>query len=419
VRRLYLQIYLGFLAILVLMVVSAGVLGALLRSDAGPRAVWAAGFAEILAEDLPRGGPPAKLAAILERHSKTMQLDLALWDVEGNEVAATGGPWPSPAGDTGRRRFGPPQLTLRIEDGRWLGMRVRHVEGRHLGFFLALLVVGLVVAVGAYPLARRLTKRLEQTRHGVEAFGAGDLSARVPVRGRDEVAALAESFNATAERIESLVESERRLIANASHELRSPLARLRVALHLMRPEPGAERYAAEAERNIDELDALVGDLLLGSRLEAQRGRGADPELDLGALVAELCEHEGVAQRCEAVRLRGDATALARMLRNLIENARQHGGESVEVELTRGAGRALLRVLDRGPGIEGEQAERLFEAFSRGAGAPAGGVGLGLALVRQIARYHGGEARVVPREGGGTCAEVELPLDPTDTPASAS
>jgi signal transduction histidine kinase len=410
VRRLYLQIYLGFLAILVLIVVAAGVLGALLRDAEGPRMAWATGFASILAEDLAPDRSAADLHATLERRAETMQLDLALWDARGHPVASTGPPWPDAPAEWGesRRRIGPPHLTVRLEDGRWFGMRIRHTGARHLGFFGALLCVGLVVAAGAYPVARRLTKRLEETRRGVEAFGAGDLATRVQVRGRDEIAALAESFNAAAERVESLVASERRLIANASHELRSPLARLRVALHLMRPAEGGDRFLEEAERDIDELDALVGDLLLGSRLEAQRGHSADPELDLRALVEEVCEREGVPVRCVDARLRGDAKALARMLRNLIDNARQHGGGAEQVALTRDGARLLLRVLDRGPGVGNTDPERVFEAFYRGNGAgETSGAGLGLALVRQIARYHRGDARLFRREGGGCVAEVEL------------
>ncbi len=414
-KRLYVQIYLGFLAILVAIVVAAGVLGALLRDGERPGIAWAQGFAAILADDLPADADPAALRATLERSAETMQLDLALWDTAGRAVATTGPAWPDPPPEPGvrpRRRPGPPSLVVRLDDGRALGIRIRRAPGRHLGFFAGLFVVAGVVAAGAYPLARRLTRRLEQTRRGLEAFGAGDLAARVPVRGRDEVATLAQSFNDAAERIEILVESERRLVANASHELRSPLARLRVALHLLAPGQDDERYREEAERNIDELDALVGDLLLGSRLEAQRGRGDDPVVDFRTIVEEECARAGVAAHCEDVSVRGDAKALRRLLSNLLDNAERHGGgaETVELRVDRGAAAAQLRVRDRGPGVGDVDPEALFEAFSRGPGAGADGTGLGLALVRQIARYHGGEARLVAREGGGCSAEVDLPVE---------
>ncbi len=417
-RRLYLQIYLGFLAILVAIVVAAAVLGSLLRDAEPPGIAWAEGFAAILAEDLPPDQSAAESRATLSRRAETMQLDLALWDASGRPIASTGPPWAELSAEPGtarRRRMGPPRLVVTLADGRFLGLRIRHSRARHLGFLASLLAVAAVVAAGAYPLARRLTRRLEDTRRGVEAFGAGDLRARVPVRGRDEVAALARSFNAAAEQIESLVASERRLVANASHELRSPLARLRVALHLMQASERDERFREEAERNIDELDALVGDLLLGSRLEAQRGQGSDPEVDLRALTEEVCGREGVPAHCDDARLRGDANALTRMLGNLIENARRHGGGADEVTLTRDGTRAVLRVFDRGPGLGDADPERLFEAFYRSPRstepeADADGAGLGLALVRQIARYHGGEARLCPREGGGCIAEVELPAE---------
>ena len=352
--------------------------------------------------------------ALLAQRSDTLGVDLAIWDVEGRLIAATGPAWPGlPAeGERAlrRRADGPPSLQVRLDDGRWFGMRPRHSSGAHTGFLVSLLLVALLVALGAYPLARRLTRRLETVRSGVEKLGSGALDTRVIVQGRDEVAALATSFNAAAERIEGLVDRERLLLAHASHELRSPLARLRVALQLLREGAAEdpERRLDEAERDIVELDSLVEDLLLGSRLEAQRGAGVDPWVDVAALVTEECDRVGVAWVADPAELRGDAPALRRALRNLIENAQRHGGGDPEVELRASAEELRIAVLDRGPGIPEAERGRAFDPFVRLDPEASTGAGLGLYLVRQVARYHGGDASIEDREGGGTCVLLRLP-----------
>jgi signal transduction histidine kinase len=243
----------------------------------------------------------------------------------------------------------------------------------------------------------------------VEALGLPDLSARVEVEGRDEVAALARSFNSAAERIERLVGGQQALLASVSHELRSPLARIRLAVELL----GRERpeLVARIARDVEELDALIGELLLASRLDARAEAGELVPVDLLALVAEEAARSGAETLGEPASVRGDPRLLRRLVRNLLENARRHGGGTpVEASVARlGAGRARLRVADRGPGVPEAERERIFEPFYRPPGHREGdgGVGLGLALVRRIARHHGGEARCLPREGGGSCFEVEL------------
>ena len=137
-----------------------------------------------------------------------------------------------------------------------------------LRFPAALLALALAIAIGFYPLIRGLTRRLEQLETGVTAFGEGDLGARVPVQGKDEVAKLAATFNASADRIESLMKAHKLLLAHASHELRSPLSRLRMAVERLKTNPSDAGAQTEAARNIGELDALVGEILLASRLQA-------------------------------------------------------------------------------------------------------------------------------------------------------
>jgi signal transduction histidine kinase len=224
--------------------------------------------------------------------------------------------------------------------------------------------------------------------------------------GRDEVAALARSFNRAADRIQQLVEAERRQLAFASHELRSPLARLRVSIEMM---AGDSSLKARAERDVEELDALIGELLEASRLEALGRADRDEAIDLLGLVAEEAARVEAAVEGQAVEVRGDPRLLRRLVRNLLENARRHGGTSVEARVARLETGARLTVADRGPGVAPTERERIFEPFYRPPGAPETGAsyGLGLALVRQIARAHGGEARCQAREGGGTVFEVVL------------
>ena len=284
-------------------------------------------------------------------------------------------------------------------------------QGVGLVILLALLFVA--VAAGAFPVVRRLTRRLEALKQGVEQFGAGQLSHRVAVNGHDEVAAVAASFNVAAARVEVLVQSHRSLLANASHELGSPLARMKLAVALLddAPAPQRERLKREIDTNVDELDALVEEVLLASRLDAAAQHDRDEPVELLGLAAEEAARLDACADGEPLTVTGDERLLRRALRNLLENARRYGGGAVEVEVQGHAGQALLRVCDRGPGVPEAMRERIFEPFFRmpGHAEQAGGVGLGLSLVRQIALRHGGSVRCTARVGGGSCFEVSLPL----------
>jgi signal transduction histidine kinase len=286
---------------------------------------------------------------------------------------------------------------------------------------LALLaVLFAAVAAGAWPVVRRLTRRLEALQAGVEAFGAGQLNRRVDDGGRDEVAAVAGSFNRAAARIEALLRSHQNLLANASHELRSPLARLKMAMALLDEAPPAERarLKREIDANIAELDTLVEEVLLASRLDAQTTVDTAQPVALLALAVEEAARVGASAEGDDLLLRGDERLLRRALRNLLENARRYAGAGVELRVARRAdGGAELTVADRGPGVPEALRERIFEPFFRmpGHAEREGGVGLGLALVRQIAERHGGGARCEPREGGGSRFVISLPAVP---PAAA-
>lgn len=287
------------------------------------------------------------------------------------------------------------------------------------GLVLGMLLVLMFVAVagGAYPVVRRLTRRLELLKLGVEAFGAGALDRRVAADGRDEVAAVAASFNRAAGRIEALVKSNQSLLANASHELRSPLARLKMAVTMLDDAPPSMQAGLkrEIDTNIAELDALVEEVLLSSRLDAGVVHDLAETVDLAAVAAEEAARVGgevsVQPPGAGQRVQGSERLLRRAARNLLENARRYGGGEVSAELHEMAGRLELRVCDRGPGVPVAERERIFEPFYRlpGHAEREGGVGLGLSLVRQIARAHQGEVRCEGREGGGSCFVITLPL----------
>ena len=291
------------------------------------------------------------------------------------------------------------------------------------GFVWMLVLVGLAVALGTYPLIRRLTKRLNTLQNGVEQWGQGDLSTRVKVSGKDEVAFLAERFNTAASRIEALVGSHKSLLANASHELRSPLTRIKMGLELLngsQSEAAIQRLKDEISRNINELDQLIAEILLASRLDsAQADVGSFETVDLTGLAAEECAKSGAELQVlseSVIAVQGVPKLLRRLMRNLLENANRYAKagqtQPVVLSLELDAKQVTLRVTDHGPGVPAELRERIFEPFYRAPGASErdGGVGLGLALVKSIAQRHGGSVRCeAAASGQGACFVVTLPL----------
>ncbi len=282
------------------------------------------------------------------------------------------------------------------------------------GLLWMLSIVALAVAIGTYPIIRRLTQRLDDLRMGVERWGEGDLSVRIKESGSDELAFLAQRFNHAAERVETLLESHKSLLANASHELRSPLARIRMGLELMEPQT-SPAFQDEIRRNIAELDQLIDEILLASRLDAKESDiGTVEAVDLTGLAAEECARAGAelvpSDDDRPLVVQGVAKLLRRAMRNLLENARRYSDGPVTVEITREGADAVVRVRDRGPGVPLAERERIFEPFYRLAGASErfGGVGLGLALVRSITQRHHGTVRCEDQDGGGACFVLRIP-----------
>jgi len=417
-RRLYLQIYVTVVITLTLFAIVAGLVWRHFAEGSAqlqPLDV----VANLIQPALPAAheSREAHQAALDRLHERT-RADLALFTPEGEPLGTAGAALPpfdrERASETGRlfSRGERPAWAIALDDGRWLIARLpRRPRTPSPGSLVYVLgIIAVAVAVGAYPVTRRLTRRLERLQASVEALGGGDLGARVKVEGRDEVSRLAQSFNRAAERISELVGAHRQLLANASHELRSPLARIRVGIDMLKKDARPE-LRTELERDIAELDALVEEILLASRLGAVKTLDTTEDVDLLALAAEECARSGAALDGAPAALRGDARLLRRLIRNLLDNARRYGaGTPVDVEVGEtSGGRVELKVSDRGPGVPEAERERIFEPFYRPPGAreSAGGVGLGLALVRQIARRHGGDAQCLGRDGGGSCFRVEF------------
>ena len=445
-RSLYLRIYATLVVVLLLFALGSGwVFQRHLEQDRqradSVLTERMGAWAELIERSLPgQETPPEEQAAALKDWSQRLRLPLALDDRSGLRVAQSDS-------FTRRQAEGLARgLAVRLEDGRtlWImrpGMPrqlsgvsrlVPPAVGLHpgpggpgnpaeftpflpfvppawqqgLGLAVILIILFISVAAGAYPVVRRLTRRLEALKQGVEQFGAGQLHHRVQVTGHDEVAAVASSFNVAAARVEALVQSHQSLLANASHELRSPLARMKMAVSMLEDASPAQRSALklEIDTNVAELDALVEEVLLASRLDATPSPEQTEKVELLALAAEEGARVNAAVDGRPTWVLGEERLLRRALRNLIENAHRYGGADVLVRVDGEGDRARVEVCDRGPGVPVTMRDRIFEPFFRlpGHAEQAGGVGLGLSLVRQIAERHRGSVRCEAREGGGSC-----------------
>ncbi len=424
-RSFFMRVYLGLMAISLVFTIIAAIgwdYAPHQERDRYQNLSTIAG--EIAAGLLPaQGAEVVKIEQVLAYWHSRASIDLAVFDRNGLLIAGAGRAPPEFSELQSRMSFrrGPGRGFLApLPDGRSLFVRPSQRGTRGglfrgwLGFFWTLSIATLLLGLVSYPVARRLSARIERLEKGVQALGAGDLKARVKVEGKDEVASLAASFNQSAQRVEQLLGAQRDLLANASHELRSPLARIRMALELLPKGGDSNELQHELERDVRELDQLVDEILLASRLQADSGvaDGVFEELDLAALCAEECARVNAsfvlseASKNNASIINGDARLLRRLIRNLLENAQRYGG-GLPVELRLDSNRMI--VADRGPGVPEEDRQRIFEPFyrSRNVSEKSGGVGLGLSLAQQIAARHGTTIICRPRDGGGSEFVVDL------------
>jgi two-component system OmpR family sensor kinase len=336
-----------------------------------------------------------------------------------------------------------------------LVLAVRSDLEAHLGLVVALhLAVALALAgllAAAMSLLQRIWRRLGQLRETAIELGSGDLSVRAQAEPLDEFGQLGLALNTMADRIGRLLQAQRDLLSGVSHELRSPLARVEVALELLRIELGPAQelqtgpegekrqvclgLIEEIQEEVQLLEQHIARLLEAQRVGAEGALPRRAEVNIDALIAKVLHRERhrlqqagwkveTDLRAGGAKLMGDENALDRALSTLVENAVQHASDGLaddgreiqrelRIESTQDdTGWVALRWLDRGPGLTVEQCQQVFEAFfrsDRSRSTRTGGTGLGLYLVRRITEAHGGTARAMPRPGGGLIVELRLPL----------
>jgi two-component system sensor histidine kinase CpxA len=309
-------------------------------------------------------------------------------------------------------------------------------DGRYWFFFIAprmpvglwflqpehLFVMGMGVLL-CYWLAYHLTRPVRRLQRAVERFGHGDLSARSGSVRRDELGELARTFDRMADRLETLLAAERRLLLDISHELRSPLARLGVAIELARSGDNLDTALNRIQKESDRLNALVGQLLLVTRAEGDPGSLRRDPVRLDELVEQLVDDssiEAASQGCvvrydlrEPVTVAGDPELLRRAVENVLRNAIRHAPQetAVEVKLARNNGRVVVDIRDHGSGVPDEALPRLFDAFYRvetDRNRNSGGIGLGLSIARRAIELHKGNIRARNAQPGLE-VEMELPV----------
>ena len=410
--RLYIKMYLTVLCGLMLVVLSLGTFA--MMGDFGDEDHGFSGKLDrfagaLLSAEMTR----EQRQDMLERLARGLDADVGLFGA-GDVYIQGAGAMATREGaeaflDEGHRHRS--EFEADLPDGsRLLVFMERGLDRKRSQLLIAILIVALAIGVASWPAVRYLTRRLEQLRRGVEHWGDGALSSRVEVCGKDEIAQVASSFNRAADRVEALINSQKGLLANASHELRSPLARLRMATEIFEASP-SDSLREEIVRNLAELDELVDEILLKSRLDSDQKVDVDQLVDLLPLAAEEAAAVCAELDGSPLTVPGNERLLRRLIRNLLQNAARHGRPPLTIHLSSRNGLAIVMVCDRGDGIKPDEAERVFEPFYRpeGRSESAGGWGLGLALVAEIARLHRGKAWYSPLEGGGACFTVELPL----------
>lgn len=365
---------------------------------------------------------PAARSALARDVAVDLDVGLVLSRADQSVIASFGRPCRGPLFTAPVVRSGVPLGSVAL-----CSIAGRQVGNRGTIWFLGpLVVMGVMLWAASGAITRRLSRPLSELARVAQEIGAGKLSSRVRLdcHQHGEIGVVGEAMNDMAARIERQMADQRELLAAVSHELRTPLARIRLLTEIARDRGATERTLDEVDREVMEIDALVGDLLASSRIDfaALVRRPLDAEeaarraLDRAGLPASLLVNEAPSARTDA-----DATLLGRALANLIDNAQKHGGGVVRLRVAwrsiapRGGSavpsRVAFEVEDDGPGFAPGDEARIFEPFykrERG-GRDAGSLGLGLALIKRIAEAHGGVAYAETREGGGARVGIELPI----------
>jgi signal transduction histidine kinase len=415
-----------------------------------------------------RFGDPPALAQRLAQLRADLAVDITVRDLQGRVVSVTGAEIPPlTTAEAAEVREGGVAIHARpfwlaaalVRDPHSGAARGTVQASPHPRFAWGsvarpALVVGLVllvVALATRPLARRIARPLERLTEAARRLGAGELGARAPAaappgerrhRGRggrpvEEIGELTRAFNEMAERVERMVRGEKELLANVSHELRSPLARIRMALELLPRGGDMDRRLHDVERDLAELDRLIEDVLTTARLDATGLPTHLAAVDVTALLFEVAgraRHDPLTEKTAVrvaetppISLVADESLLRRALWNLVENAAKYGAPPITLEAARAGRHVALSVSDDGPGIPASERPRVLDPFYRvdrartpstNAEAPRG-VGLGLTLARRIAEVHGGSIEVGPAgsvDGRERGCRVTLLLPFTD-PAS--
>lgn len=325
----------------------------------------------------------------------TFGMDFTLYDVNQQFITSTGIKYPLVEGERQLNRWSVSadhmKWTTQLSDGRWMvvvhGQSPDSEEIRTVMSFLAATAVILTLVM--FPVIRNLTSRLERLQAATVEFGSGKLRTRVDVHGRDEVGKLAHSFNTAMDEIERLVESQRLLLANTSHELRTPLARIRLGIDLLEEKIDPARHAS-LRHNIAELNELIDELLILSRLDAPEAAAQMEVADLVAIAAEECARydDCTLHSAHVPKLLGSPKLLRRLIRNLVDNGLKHGAPPVSVEISEVGDQIVLSVSDGGEGIRPDDEAHVFDPFYRASDKQnVAGYGLGLAIVKRIADAH--------------------------------
>ena len=308
-------------------------------------------------------------------------------------------------------------VSFRIdEDDYWVFMPRSRLERtdplRWVGWGALVLVLALA---GAYLIVARINRPLRELTRAADEIGHGRTPPPVSeTAGPAEIRTLARAFNQMGTDLKRLDDDRALLLAGVSHDLRTPLSRIRLGLEMME-DKGDTALKAGLVQDIEDIDAAISQFLDFARIA--EGETVVPDGDLNAIARELCDRyardgKAVTGRFEPLppfALR--PLAMQRLVANLVDNGLRHGGGEVHVSTATAGGKVLLEALDRGPGIPAGEAERMLQPFTRMNTARSGaGTGLGLAIVDRIARLHGGGVQLLARDGGGLRVRVELPLE---------